>query len=225
MSKYLVMGLEGDFQSYGTDSKYYMRETDMHPSKSAVVGMLLASMGEKDPGEELLGGLTQGYMEVAAYRRPGACLTTDFHMMGSGHDTSVWDKGFQLQAEEKTLSPTKMSWRKYLCGYKFLVSLELEDELAERVADALQNPKGSITLGRKNCLPSAPLFRRLVNTLGEAREEVLHDDAYRKVCVIKEGRFPDEGDPNFVNDVPATLGVHKQYMGRHITIVRIPEAA
>ena len=219
MSKHLVIGLEGDFQSYGTDSKYYMRETDMHPSKSAVVGMLLAAMGEKDPSEEMLAGLTKGYMEVAAYRRPGACITTDFHMVGSGHDTSAWDKGFQLQAEEKTLSPTKMSWRKYLCGYKFLVSLELGEELANQVAEALQNPKGSVTLGRKNCLPSAPLFRKLASTMEEARE-VSFQGVYQRACVVKEGQFPEEGDPNFVNDVPVKMGVHKKYKGRHITIIR-----
>ena len=219
MSKYLVMGLEGDFQAYGTDSKYYMRETDVHPSKSAVVGMLLAAMGEKDPNEEMLSSLTRGYMEVTAYRRPGAYIATDFHMVGSGHDTSSWDKGFQLQAEGKTLSPTKMSWRKYLCGYKFLVSLELEDELADRVASALQNPKGSITLGRRNCLPSAPPFRKLADTLEEARE-VSFQGAHQKAFVVKEGQFPEEGDPNFVNDVPVKMGVHKKYQGRHITIIR-----
>lgn len=218
-NKYLVLGMEGDFQAYGTDSKYYIRDTDMHPSKSAVIGMILSSTGKFTPDMEFLGSLTKGYMEVEAYRDPWFRVMTDFHMMGSGHDTSEWDKQFQLTAIGKTLSPTKMSWRKYLTGVRFKVVLELPEEIIPEVVDGLRDPVHGPFLGRKCCIPSAPVFRGVASSLEEARGMSLFGDRV-KSFTVKEGSHPAEGDPNFVNDVPVKLGYFKEYSGRYITVVR-----
>ena len=43
--KTILLKFAGPLQSWGTDSNFETRYTDLHPSKSAVIGMIAASMG------------------------------------------------------------------------------------------------------------------------------------------------------------------------------------
>jgi CRISPR system Cascade subunit CasD len=214
--KTVVLGLEGDLQSYGTSSKYYIRDTDGYPSKSAVVGIILAAMGTHHPDGDLLEALASMQMRVDGYRSKRSCgVLQDFHMVGSDHEASVWDKQFQLQAEETTLSPTKMTWRRYLMGYKYKVVLTFADDaLATMVRRSLTNPEGTLCLGRRTCLPSAPIYR--------GHEDVsLFSEDYEHAITVHEGERPDLGVVHFVNDVPVALGYHKQYKSRAVTLERV----
>ena len=43
--KTLLLKLSGPMQSWGTSSHFNTRHTDLYPSKSAIIGMLAASLG------------------------------------------------------------------------------------------------------------------------------------------------------------------------------------
>lgn len=223
MSKksYLVLGLEGDFQSYGTDSKFYVRDTDLHPSKSAVIGMMLSSLGWFNADSSVLAQFSSGFMRVDAYGTKRDRIMRDFHTIGHGHDmNNAWDRNFLLRDADGKLSssPTKTSTRNYLVGMKFKVIIELPADLCQKVVAALKNPIHGPFLGRKNCIPSAPMYRGVCSSLTEAESMDIFPG---KEChfYVREGKL-DDGNVLLVNDVPLTLGREKNYGSRYITVTR-----
>jgi hypothetical protein len=55
---------------------------------------------------------------------------------------------------------TLITRREYLCDASFLVALQGDVELVQRVEGALRNPQWPVYLGRKSCTPSVPVLAR-----------------------------------------------------------------
>ena len=51
--KTILLKFSGPLQSWGTDSHFETRHTDFHPSKSAVLGLLAASLGWRRDDERI----------------------------------------------------------------------------------------------------------------------------------------------------------------------------
>ena len=70
MSKtYLLLWLEGPFQSWGDDSRFGRRESLKFPTKSALCGMVCASMGARREQKELLCELSQTKVSVLTFTK------------------------------------------------------------------------------------------------------------------------------------------------------------
>lgn len=223
---YLVLGLEGDFQSYGTDSKFYERASDAYPSKSAVVGMIIASMGWFEPTPEQLSIVT-GDLRVDGYVRNdsvGGRLTTlvDFQMMGAGYDASDKKQAMMMVPgadSTKNFRHTKISKRHYIMSAKYRVILKVPTKHAKSLVEGLRDPAYGPFLGRKACIPTAPIFRALCGTLKEAESMELFKSMNRFVTVYDGVRDDVDGESILVNDVPVKYGCHHEYRSRYITIV------
>lgn len=151
----LGMRLEGPLQSWGTSSQYNRRLTDMLPSRSAVTGMICAALGldRGSAGEkaflQAMGGVRM--LAVAVPRRPdGRTLAVrrleDYHTI---RDTAKADGG---------LKDCHITRRQYLLDAAFLVFLSGERTLLEKAGSALRDPVWGLWLGRKTCIPTAPVF-------------------------------------------------------------------
>ena len=231
MSKYLVLGLVGDMQSYGTTSKFYMRTTDSHPSKSAVIGMILASTGWFIPDDSTLRKLSSGYMESESYGDGSPRIMRDFQMMGASHERNDWDEQFCLvkgdpDPTKKAQSTVKLSYRDYIVGAKFRVIIEVHSDLVDHIVTKLQDPEDGPFLGRRTCIPSEPVYRATCDSLEEAREIELFPN--KKLIsrvvegIIGEHEWKDglKYDTSFTHDVPIKMGYIKEYSGRYITVIR-----
>ena len=89
--------------------------------------------------------------------KPGTHLI-DYHTVGGGyeHPALLTAKG---KPKISGRGPhTEQTWRHYLCDASFLVALQGESALIDRLADAIQSPRWTIYLGRKSCPPSCPPF-------------------------------------------------------------------
>jgi CRISPR system Cascade subunit CasD len=140
----LLIRLSAPMQSWGTQSRFTMRDTGLEPSKSGVVGLLCAALGidrEDDEGLRPLAELRMG----ARTDREGT-LQVDYH---TAQDV--------LMANGKK-KDTELSNRYYLTQAVFLVGLESEDlALLERLQAALHHPKWCLFLGRKAFVPGEPI--------------------------------------------------------------------
>lgn len=152
----LLFKLEGPMQSWGTRSRFTIRETGMEPSKSGVVGLVCAALGK--PRKEVPGDGWPPLEDLArlgfAVRvdRPGR-IERDYQTAGGsrlGDDYGV------IRADESGLTPV-VSHRFYLADASFLVGFEGDGALLERIAKALWQPRWPLYLGRKSYLPSRPL--------------------------------------------------------------------
>lgn len=162
----LALRLEGPLQSWGDSAKWSIRDTRPEPTMSGVLGLLAAAVGWRldDDGDRRVTELAGKIRLGVRADREGAPLR-DYHTIGgtrSGHETP-WTG--LLTAEGKTKrNPsdaalhTEISERNYLCDACFLVMLEADEATLDGIESALRSPVWPPFLGRKACVPAAPLY-------------------------------------------------------------------
>lgn len=137
----LVLTLAGPMQAWGIDSRFSVRQTDLAPSKSGVIGLVAAAQGVRrtEPLTELA-GLRFGVRAD----QPGRILR-DFQ-------TARADDGRGASVSE----------RYYLSDAVFLAALESDDaEWLRRIQGYLRRPVFPLYLGRRSCPPGGPIPSRL----------------------------------------------------------------
>jgi CRISPR system Cascade subunit CasD len=147
----LFLRLESPLQAWGGhESKFFVRRIAEAPTKSGVIGLLCAALGvsRTDAPKAWLPRLRALRMGVRV-DRPGT-RWWDYHTVGA--------KMRMRTAEGKTKEGALLSRREYLCDASFLVALQGEEKLLEQLQKALQNPRWTLYLGRKCCLPSRPIL-------------------------------------------------------------------
>jgi CRISPR system Cascade subunit CasD len=151
--KTILLRLEGPLQSWGTQGRFGIRDTEREPSKSGVLGLVGAALGMARNDHPTLAALRTLAFAIRVDRE--GTVLRDYHTAGGGsfrgHSYGVWS------AEAK--NPTAVTERYYLQDASFLVALSGEDEeLLARIASALQHPKWALCLGRRACVPSEQVF-------------------------------------------------------------------
>lgn len=139
-------------QSWGSRSRFQERDTEREPTKSGVVGLLCAALG-RDRAESIddLVTLRMGVRVDLEGR-----LEIDYHT------------ALEVLKANRTGTDTQISHRAYLADAAFLVGLEGDGELLQRLHGALKNPLWPLFLGRKSFVPGCPLFLKDGLRLGEA---------------------------------------------------------
>lgn len=220
MAKFLTLWLEAPLQSWGFDSRFDARRTLDFPTKSGIYGLLLAASGEFGAQESLLAKLAECRLTVYTFQDSGSSLT-DFHMVGNGYDSKdPWQK---MMTPKKSDGSTpvgggaKLTYRDYLQDRKFAAILEMSDGLADKYAQALQNPVYDLYLGRKCCVPTDLIYRGCFFTENDA-VSCLQKLAEQKDChpksQIKEIESPNDPEAIILPDVPVRFGIHKSYRER-----------
>lgn len=158
----LLLRLCGPLQSWGVESRFSVRDTTREPSKSGVIGLLMAAMGwGRDHPVEPLAGLRMGVRVDQEGR-----ILRDFHVAGVGGYYKA-----NGTIERENVIPGN---RYYLMDARFLVGLEGEDlALLAELHSALRDPVWPLYLGRRACVPSEPVWLADGLRLGQTLEEVL----------------------------------------------------
>lgn len=198
---YLALRLEGPLQSWGFESQYNRRNTGLLPTKSAILGMCCAALGiprgteeEKVLLEQCVGLrlLTVAVPRSLKYGGKSSQLPvrriTDYHTVQNTKTASG------------VLKPTHLTYRQYLCDAAFACVLSGNTELINRLVKdekgyGLENPVWGIWLGRKACIPTAPVFAGIFPTEVEALCELLGDRPLDMFTYQREvERFEDGSD-------------------------------
>ena len=138
----LLMRLAGPMQSWGTNSRFSVRDTRLEPSKSGVVGIVAAAMGIPCDGDiTLIATLKMG----VRVDREGV-MSYDYHTAQN------------ILKASGGIKNTELSTRYYLADAAFLVGLEGDLSLLETIHAALRNPRWPLFLGRKAFVPGEPIW-------------------------------------------------------------------
>lgn len=140
----LLMRLQGPMQSWGTTSRFDERDTQLEPSKSGVIGLVCAALGRdrREPVDDL-----------AALRMGVRVDREGVPMRDYQTATGVVNAAGKVEKDRTVVSP-----RYYLSDAVFLVGLEGERSLLERIHEALCRPVWPLALGRKSFVPSVPVY-------------------------------------------------------------------
>jgi CRISPR system Cascade subunit CasD len=168
-------------QSWGTQSRFTVRDTGLEPSKSGTLGLLCAALGidrEDDAGLEPLASLLMG----VRVDREGL-LRVDFH---TAQDIMKADGDKPKKPKDPKYS--SLSNRYYLANAVFLVGLESEElALLERIQAALQRPVWALFLGRKSFVPSEPVPLEDGLRKNETLEQALK--SYPALCQLEKDKL------------------------------------
>jgi CRISPR system Cascade subunit CasD len=208
----LALLLDGPLQSWGFASRFQRRTTGAHPTKSGVIGLVCAAMGlakgSREERETLpdLAGLRMSSVAVprSAPNVAGSVLPRrfleDFHTV------------LDTRRASGTLSnDAVITHRQYLLDARFGVILEGDHTVLDRVAAKLQDPVWGVWLGRKSCIPAAPVFVGLAESRDAAWKAILRacrlaEDtpmgAFTEVTEVDS--FADGIDS--INDQPVSFG-------------------
>jgi CRISPR system Cascade subunit CasD len=157
----LLLRLAGPMQSWGTNSRFKIRDTGLEPSKSGVIGLLCAALGK--PRDEAhpdnndkpsLATLAALRMGVRVNRE--GMMKKDYHTAGGGR----WSgKPYGVAKANNSAPETVTSERYYLTDADFLVGLESDDKaLLRQLNAALERPRWQLFLGRKSFVPHWPIY-------------------------------------------------------------------
>lgn len=160
---WLALWLDAPLQSWGFESRFERRHTAMFPTKSGVLGLVLAAMGVPKGSdrerETLVAFAEPGMVSVMIPRRHGRHKNqplpvrrlTDYHtVLGTRTADNPKSRG----------DYTVPTWRDYLMDARFGVLMPGKYDTVEQAARCLIDPVWGIWLGRKSCPPASPLLVR-----------------------------------------------------------------
>lgn len=166
----LLLRLCGPMQSWGTQSRFTNRDTELEPSKSGVIGLLCAALGK--PRDEDNHPFSPDLRELGALKmgvrvdREGV-VKRDYHT------------ALKVAKAGGGIKDCEPSDRYYLADAYFLVALQGDASLLKRLDEALAQPVWQLYLGRKSFVPGLPVrlkdgFKPGIDSLKEALKGYPH---------------------------------------------------
>jgi len=207
----LALLLDGPLQSWGFASRFQRRTTGLYPTKSGVIGLVCAAMGlvKGSPEEsEWLPKVSALKMTSILIPRdvPGADAQLPVRRLEDYH--TVLETRRASGALNKDAVVTR---RQYLLEARFGVILAGNRTVLECAAAALQNPIWGVWLGRKSCIPSAPVFVALCKSQDAAWKAILQackvseDTHMETFTTVTEVKHFAEGTDS-ISDQPVSFG-------------------
>lgn len=236
---YLLLWFEAPLQSWGSDSKFGRRDTQIFPTKSGVLGLLCSALGAGGEQRELLAAFAPLGQTVISFarrkqttdgviRQDREPLLRDFHIVGSGYDDQdPWASLLIPKTSEGKKAVgggTKMTYRYYLQDAAFAVVLEVPVGKEEGIVHALQNPAWDVYLGRKSCIPTDFIYRGIFDNEATAIEQAVpiaaSKDRIEDFRVVHGALSDGEADEVFtIHDVPVQFGEDKRYRDRQVSLI------
>ena len=232
----LSLRLEGPLQSWGFDSQYNRRNTGLMPTKSAIAGMCCAALGlPRGSGEEkeFLIKFNALRMTSIAIPREGTRKELpvrrlqDYHTVGGGFDPDDPCERGHITVTAKDGKPRAkngqslavLTHRQYLNDASFGVLLAGDTSLLTQIAEALRNPVWGLWLGRKTCIPSAPVLAGLENNREKALRLLIGERPLKSFTRQEEVRsFADGRDS--LPDAPVSFATERRaFSPRRVVVV------
>lgn len=151
--KTILLKFAGPLQSWGSSSHFETRHTDYYPSKSAIIGLIAASLGYRRDEDDKIKQLNEVDFAVRVDQQGN--LLRDYHTAKKYKDNGEFKR-------------TYVTNRYYLEDAIFIVAISHQDDkLMNAIEEGLNNPYFQTFMGRRSCPLSADFF------LGTCSENVL----------------------------------------------------
>lgn len=224
-SAILALRLQGPLQSWGHDSQFNRRNTALFPTKSAIAGMCCAALGcSRGSSEEK--GFLQKFAQVKL-----TCVAVPLKLKRNSRELSV--KRMQdyhtvldtVKPDGKPKGDAVLTYRQYLNDAFFHALLKGERAFLEEIAEGpeknglkgLRNPVWGIWLGRKACIPSAPVFIGIFDSIADIENKLLGKplEAYTR---LQEVDAFEEGVDSYRDQAASFESTNRQFNPRRVVL-------
>ncbi len=207
MHDYLVFQLQASLSSWGEPAVGGFRGTASHPGLSALVGLLGAALGIDRSDEAAHADLRDGFGFAVGLLSSGSLLR-DYHTAQVPPRAALKGRPQATRRQEMEVPKrdltTILSTRDYRQNAASLVALQARTSVSSRyklpeLAAALREPRFTLYLGRKTCVPAAPLWPQLL-AAGSALEAF---SAYAQRHEDARSAAADESGQPLLEPLPA----------------------
>lgn len=210
---WLALRLEGPLQSWGLDSQYSRRATGLMPTKSGIAGICCAAIGLPRGSEaerEFLAAFGGVRLVTIALPRSPRRRRLEVRRMQDYHTVQG-----TMKADGK-LKDCQPTYRQYLADASFGALLEGDAAVLGQVATALSDPRWGIWLGRKCCIPTAPVLAGCFSSQREAEKALLGDEPLESFTRQEEvTRYP-EGRDSLPDQAVTFLSTGRRFSPRRV---------
>ena len=200
MNTYLLFHLYGPMTAWGDTAVGEFRPSHDHPTRSAVLGLVAATLGIRRHEEDRLQALERSCRVAVRLDAPGEVLR-DYHttqVPPAQRKVRHYTRRDELQANKLH---TILSQRDYRTDAAATIALSAKAEppiSLHQIADALCRPRLPVYLGRKSCPLALPLTPRLIDTNDLKKAFDGYPTAIEALCKLTESL------PRYGSGVPAT---------------------
>ncbi len=214
--RFLALRLEGPLQSWGFDSQYNRRNTGLMPTKSAIAGICCAALGYSRGSEDekgFLSAFSSLQMITIAIPRKGRSNELPVGRLQDYHTVQNTRRASGAINDDCVLTH-----RQYLTDAAFGTLLEGDATLLSRIAAALAEPKWGIWLGRKTCIPTAPILAGLEDNRDDALRLLIGEKPLESFTRIEEAEDFAEGRDS-LPDIAVSFDLERRlYSPRRVRI-------
>jgi CRISPR system Cascade subunit CasD len=197
-NKHLALRLQGPLQSWGFDSQFNRRNTGLMPTKSALAGMCCAALGfgrGSTDEQTFLPRFAEVSITTIAIPR---VVERKFANAAGKMALSVrrlqdYHTVQNTRKADGRMKDCHITYRQYLTDASFGVVIEGDAVLLKQIADALSDPKWGIWLGRKTCIPSAPVLAGLYDSRTEALQLLIGEEPLKSFTRQEDAESFAEG--------------------------------
>lgn len=192
--RHLILNLESPLMAFGGETIDNYGIIRRFPAASMLTGLFANALGWRRVEPECYQRLQERLVFAARIDREphGDVRLTDFQTAQLNKDDKGWTTRGQPEGRAggpNTYDAPHLRYRDYFADMRVTVALRLEPEgespTLDQLAHALQEPARPLFIGRKPCLPSAPLFADFI----EAKNTL---DALLKLPLKREDRERDD---------------------------------
>lgn len=237
---WLAMRLEGPLQSWGFEDRFNRRKTGALPTKSALLGLCCAALGvgrgsEKEkvwlPRLNKLKLLTIAIPRTVGERRLTVRRMNDYHTVAFTREADATESR-AASLQRMSLSPItaadrsseiKPTERTYLNDAAFAAILSGDAATLEELKESLADPVWGVWLGRKACIPSAPVLAGIFATEAAALAKMLCGQPLSAFTHQREVSTFADGSDTFM-DIPITFADPREFSPRRVKLVRLDDS-
>lgn len=210
----LMLQLNAPLQSWGCDSRFETRSAGMGPTKSGIAGIACAALGAPKGSEQeklILQQINALHMVTICPMSTGpkhSLRLSDFHTIsGSRKAGSAAIPYFQYLAKSHKKKPsTQLSHREYFSQTTFIVLLRSSNiDFLDTLCSALKNPHWGLWLGRKSCIPAAPIVLHPPCTPDKAQDIIRARYPNTDLEIMSDVHSPNE-TTDILSDAPICFG-------------------
>jgi len=163
---WLLFELAAPLASFGGTAPGQVRDTELLPSRSAVLGLLAAAQGIERDDVAAQHALGEG-LYIAARVNPGAGLARDYHTAQAPGQAALKGRPCRTRRDELSVPKddlnTVLSDRYYYSDYAATIGVACGSaERLDALGRALRRPRFALYLGRKSCPPAWPIVPHLL---------------------------------------------------------------